>query len=161
MSTLSTLFLHNNQISTLPTEIFNLTNLKNLGLNDNQIKTIPVEIANLTNELLKKYINILLENSYKITNNDIENAFMQQSSLLKIHIFTMQSKINQEQLKTLCQASLQDCNDFNDLLEYINGIYFNNISVKGIPNINEIKNNTEIITKILQIFDDRKKISNV
>ncbi|MCF7799898.1 hypothetical protein K9L05_03770 [Candidatus Babeliales bacterium] len=42
------LFLSNNQLSSLPTEIGNLTSLEDLSLFRNQLMSLPVEIGNLT-----------------------------------------------------------------------------------------------------------------
>jgi len=49
LDNLETLFLNNNNLTTLPPEIGNITSLKILGLGQNDLATLPPEISNLTN----------------------------------------------------------------------------------------------------------------
>jgi hypothetical protein len=49
LSNLHILFLDNNQITSLPTEIGDLSQLHTLWLNNNRIKILPPEIGNLSN----------------------------------------------------------------------------------------------------------------
>jgi len=49
LTNLTTLYLSSNLLTTLPTEIFQLTNLTRLYLNGNQLTTLPAEIFQLTN----------------------------------------------------------------------------------------------------------------
>jgi len=55
LSQLRELYLNNNQIKTLPPEIGKLSNLRELWLYNNQIKSIPSEIGNL-NQLQKLWL---------------------------------------------------------------------------------------------------------
>ena len=57
---LKTLDLGNNQLTTLPPEIGNLTALKRLDLDNNQLTTLPPEIGNLTALTLLNLVNIQL-----------------------------------------------------------------------------------------------------
>eukprot|EP01105_Mastigella_eilhardi_P025933 TRINITY_DN723_c0_g1_i14.p1 TRINITY_DN723_c0_g1~~TRINITY_DN723_c0_g1_i14.p1 ORF type:complete len:128 (+),score=24.79 TRINITY_DN723_c0_g1_i14:89-472(+) len=49
LTNLATLLLDANQLTVVPAEIFWLTNLTILGLNNNQLTSVPVEIFQLTN----------------------------------------------------------------------------------------------------------------
>jgi len=49
LTNLTTLELHNNQLSSLPPEIGKLTNLTTLSLSENQLSSLPSEIGKLTN----------------------------------------------------------------------------------------------------------------
>ena len=48
LTNLEWLFLEDNQLTTIPKEIWKLTNLRLLNLNNNQLTTLPPEIGNLT-----------------------------------------------------------------------------------------------------------------
>ncbi|MBF0466937.1 MAG: leucine-rich repeat domain-containing protein [Nitrospirae bacterium] len=49
LSNLQTLYLNNNQLTTLPSEIRNLSNLQTLDLSGNQLTILPPEIGNISN----------------------------------------------------------------------------------------------------------------
>ncbi|MEH2062249.1 MAG: COR domain-containing protein [Nostoc sp.] len=49
LSNLTTLFLHNNQLNSLPPEISQLSNLRTLSLYNNQLNSLPPEISQLSN----------------------------------------------------------------------------------------------------------------
>ncbi|MCZ7665841.1 MAG: leucine-rich repeat domain-containing protein [Chloroflexi bacterium] len=48
LTNLTRLYLNNNQLTAVPSEIVNLTNLTHLSLRDNQLTSLPLEIDNLT-----------------------------------------------------------------------------------------------------------------
>ena len=48
LTNLQILYLHNNSLTTLPAEIGNLTNLQYLYLHNNNLTTLPAKIGNLT-----------------------------------------------------------------------------------------------------------------
>ncbi|MEH2149406.1 leucine-rich repeat domain-containing protein [Nostoc sp.] len=56
LSNLTTLSLFNNQLSSLPLEICQLSNLTELDLSDNQLSSLPLEICQLSN-LTELYLN--------------------------------------------------------------------------------------------------------
>ncbi|MDF5738993.1 COR domain-containing protein, partial [Nostoc sp. S13] len=49
LTNLQSLYLSNNQLSSLPAEIVQLTNLQTLNLSNNQLSSLPAEIVQLTN----------------------------------------------------------------------------------------------------------------
>ncbi|MGJ5634842.1 COR domain-containing protein, partial [Nostoc sp. CALU 1950] len=49
LSNLTTLFLHNNQLNSLPPEISQLSNLRTLSFYNNQLNSLPPEISQLSN----------------------------------------------------------------------------------------------------------------
>ena len=48
LTNLSTLYLHNSQLTSLPAEIGQFTNLSTLDLRSNQLTSLPAEIGQLT-----------------------------------------------------------------------------------------------------------------
>ena len=58
------LYLYNNQLQSIPTEIGQLLNLNKLYLYNNQLQSIPTEIGKLLN-LNKLYLIIINYNQYQ------------------------------------------------------------------------------------------------
>jgi internalin A len=72
LTNLTKLYLHGNQITTLPQELGQLTNLTELDLHENQITTLPQELGQLTNltelDLYENQITTLPQELGQLTN---------------------------------------------------------------------------------------------
>jgi len=77
LTNLQYLNLQNNQLTKLPAEIGNLTNLKELFLSQNQLTNLPAEILKIKNSLR------IDETSYEINNMNYDTKIIVFTNLIK------------------------------------------------------------------------------
>ncbi|GEM_PF-2424337 len=82
LSNLTILYIVGSQLSTLPDEIGNLTNLQTLWLNNNQISSLPASIGSLSKlKELRLSLNKLTSLPNSITNLDLQSLFVDHNFL--------------------------------------------------------------------------------